>query len=110
MNHQMKLQSQPFTQIAEGTKTIEIRLNDEKRQQIKVGDTITFTNTATGELANTEVVELLKYNTFEELFSNHPIHEFGAKTSEELGGIYKYYSGDAEQKLGVLGIRIKLSI
>ena len=48
MNHNMKLNPDPFTAIETGKKNIELRLNDEKRQQIKIGDTITFTNTAKG--------------------------------------------------------------
>ena len=42
MNHKMKLQPKYYDFILNGTKRIEIRLNDEKRKTIKVGDTITF--------------------------------------------------------------------
>lgn len=42
MNHEMKLQPKYYDFILNGTKRIEIRLNDEKRKTIKVGDTITF--------------------------------------------------------------------
>lgn len=42
MNHKMKLQPKYYDFILNGTKRIEIRLNDEKRRMIKVGDTITF--------------------------------------------------------------------
>lgn len=42
MKHEMKLQSEYFEFIKEGTKRIEIRLNDEKRRKIKLGDTIEF--------------------------------------------------------------------
>ena len=42
MNHKMKLQPRYYDFILNGTKRIEIRLNDEKRRMIKVGDTITF--------------------------------------------------------------------
>ena len=42
MEHEMKLQPEYFDFILNGTKRIEIRLNDEKRQQIKIGDTIKF--------------------------------------------------------------------
>ena len=40
----MKLKNEPFVSIKNGLKTIEMRLFDEKRKQIKVGDTIEFTN------------------------------------------------------------------
>ena len=42
MEHKIKLQPQYYNYILYGTKRIEIRLYDEKRQQIKIGDTIIF--------------------------------------------------------------------
>lgn len=42
MKHKMKLQEKYYDFIINGTKRIEIRLNDEKRQTIKLGDTIEF--------------------------------------------------------------------
>lgn len=44
MEHSMKLYVEPFEAVRNNRKTIEIRLNDEKRQSIKIGDTIVFTN------------------------------------------------------------------
>ena len=42
MLHKMKLNESPFNRIKNGTKTVEFRLFDEKRQQIKIGDKIEF--------------------------------------------------------------------
>ena len=42
MLYKMKLNESPFERIKNGTKTIEFRLYDEKRQQVKVGDQIEF--------------------------------------------------------------------
>ena len=58
MVHKMKLYSSPFEMIKSGEKTIELRLFDEKRQKVKIGDKIVFTNTANGETLNTTVVKL----------------------------------------------------
>lgn len=38
MKFHMKLLKEPFDNIKNGTKTIEFRLYDEKRKQIKIGD------------------------------------------------------------------------
>ena len=38
----MKLNESPFDRIKNGTKTVEFRLYDDKRKQIKVGDKIEF--------------------------------------------------------------------
>ena len=42
MLHKMKLQEDPFERIKNGTKTVEFRLYDEKRQTIQIGDEIEF--------------------------------------------------------------------
>ena len=42
MLHCMKLNRDPFEKIKSGSKTIEMRLFDEKRQRISVGDFIEF--------------------------------------------------------------------
>ena len=42
MIHKMKLNESPFERIKNGTKTIEFRLYDEKRRQVKIGDKIEF--------------------------------------------------------------------
>lgn len=42
MLHKMKLQEDPFKRIKNGTKTVEFRLYDEKRQSIQIGDEIEF--------------------------------------------------------------------
>ena len=46
--HIMKLHPRPFAKIKDGSKTIELRLYDEKRQRISVGDTLRFVNTENG--------------------------------------------------------------
>ena len=40
--HYMRLEEDSFQAIKEGRKTIEMRLNDEKRSLIKEGDSILF--------------------------------------------------------------------
>ena len=42
MKHVMKLHSTPFEMIQSGRKTIELRLHDEKRRLISIGDEIKF--------------------------------------------------------------------
>lgn len=42
MLHKMKLQPKYFDYIQNGTKRIELRLNDEKRSIIQLGDEIKF--------------------------------------------------------------------
>ena len=42
MVYKMKLNESPFEKIKNGIKTVEFRLYDKKRQQIKIGDQIEF--------------------------------------------------------------------
>ena len=44
MKHYLNLWPNPFKMIKLGIKTIEMRLNDEKRSLIKIGDFIEFEN------------------------------------------------------------------
>ncbi len=47
MIHNMNLRPAPFEAIASNTKKIEMRLYDEKRQTINLGDSIIFKNQET---------------------------------------------------------------
>lgn len=42
MLYTMKLKQEPFEKIRNGSKTIELRIYDEKRQQVQIGDFIEF--------------------------------------------------------------------
>lgn len=42
MTHQMRLYDEYFQAIKEGKKTVEVRLNDKKRRNIRAGDSIEF--------------------------------------------------------------------
>lgn len=112
MTHEMKLQPKYFNFILNGTKRIEIRLFDEKRKQIKIGDKIKFLKEP--ELAqsfDTKVVGLLRYNSFEEMLKDFDISVLADKsmTKKELLNILeKFYPKETQEKNGVLGIRIEL--
>ena len=68
MKHEMKLNNEPFMKIKDGRKTIELRLNDEKRQLLKINDYIEFTNRDNEEKILVEVEDLYHYPSFEELY------------------------------------------
>ena len=112
MTHFMQLQPSPFEMIKDGTKTIELRLFDEKRQKIRTGDTISFTNTETQEVLNVRVLELMVFDSFETLYRHLPLLECGY-TKEDIdtaspGDMDIYYPKELQQEYGVVGIRIAL--
>ena len=108
----MKLQPQYFNFILNGTKRIEIRLNDEKRQNIKLGDKIKFLKEPDLiESFEAQVIGLLRYNSFEEMFKDYDISILSDKsmTKEELISVLEpFYTKEKQEKYGVLGIRIEL--
>lgn len=108
MQHQMKLSTEPFNQISSGTKAIESRLYDEKRQQIALGDEIEFSeNDHPENKVHAKVIGLLRYQSFKELFADHEPSLFGGESREFLlNQIKRFYSDEDEQKYGVVGIRI----
>lgn len=112
MEHEMKLQPEYYNFILNGTKRIEIRLFDEKRQQIKIGDTIKFLKEPElSESFNVKVVGLLRYNTFEEMFRDFDISVLSDKSmiKEELISVLEqFYTKEKQEQYGVLGIRIEL--
>ncbi len=107
----MKLLEEPFELIKSGKKTIEIRLFDDKRQKINVGDTIEFSKSSIDKV-EVEVIALLKYKTFKDLINNFPMQNYGYPkdypVQEFLNKIYTIYSKEQEKQFGVLGIKVRL--
>lgn len=110
MIHEMRLHNGPFESIKNGTKTIELRLNDEKRQLIKKNDIIQFENRVTLEKIKVKVLKLHKYNNFEELYRHFDKISLGYNIDESASfkDMEKYYSEEEQEKYGVLGIEISL--
>ena len=108
MLHKMKLKESPFEKIKNGTKTIEFRLYDEKRQQIKIGDKIEFSKLPDlQEKLVVNVVELYKEKNFEDLFRK--IYTDEEEIKKNTNSMYEYYSHEKEKQYGVLGIKISLN-
>ncbi len=92
-----------------GIKTIEMRLNDEKRSLIKIGDFIEFENKDTHEKLTCEVINIYKYSSFEELYKHHDKSSLGYFENEEAkpSDMNVYYPQERIDQYGVLGIEIK---
>lgn len=111
--HKMKLFPEPFRMIENGSKTIELRLYDEKRRKVQVGDIIRFTNTGDEEDVLRVVVEkLYVFNSFEELYRTLPLNACGytaqtisTASSHDMDDIYTL---EEQQKWGVIGIQISV--
>jgi len=113
MRHQMKLFREPFFRIKEMKKIIEVRLFDEKRQKVSIGDEIEFSLIDNpNEKIIVEVVGLSKFKTFEELYSNFHYsmfgHPHGTALRDQVKDIRGRYPKEKEEEYGCLGIHIRL--
>lgn len=110
VEHYMKLHAEPFEMIKSGRKTIELRLWDEKRQKIKIGDTVVFTNTISGEKLKATVLNLYRFDSYEELYKELPLLKCGYTEDDidtaQASDMEAYYSADEQAKYGVVGIEI----
>ena len=111
MLHDMKLNPEPFSLIKSGRKRYELRLYDEKRRALTLGDEIRFTNTATGKMLTVTVIGLHVYKSFTELYDALPHSEIGY-TDDDIStasplDMEKYYSPVEIEKYGVVAIEIK---
>lgn len=109
MLHKMKLKLSPFEKIENGSKMIELRLFDEKRQKVQVGDFIEFTclGDATQKI-QTRVIALHRFNSFAELYASLPKEKLGYKSTDtpDPNHMDEYYSREDQEKYGVLGIEL----
>ena len=110
MQHRMKLHDNPFKKIKCGTKTIEMRLYDEKRSKISVNDTIVFMNAESKESIECLVIGLYRYPSFFELYERHNKTSIGYNVNDiaDANDMYKIYSRSDIEKYGVIGIEIKV--
>ncbi|MCH5162707.1 MAG: ASCH domain-containing protein [Clostridiales bacterium] len=106
----MSLVPSAFDTIATGKKTVEMRLCDEKRKKLKVGDEIEFENTETRRAIRCEVVGLFRYKDFFELYSafDKTAIGYGETDTASATDMYAYYSPEQIEKYGALAIEIRL--
>ena len=112
MKHKMRLNDEPFYKIKDGTKTIEMRLFDEKRKAINLGDEIEFSRQKNeSEKIKTKVIALHRFNSFKDLYENLDIIKCGYSESEKEKVSYtdmeEYYPKEKQEQYGVVGIEIE---
>jgi ASC-1-like (ASCH) protein len=111
MHHDMRLKLKPFDQIRRQTKTIEARLYDAKRQQVRVDDTITFICPDNqGAAITVRVTDLSVFSHFLEMFQGLGVTDFGfdpvTTPTQAAHAMTTYYSLEDQQQAGVVGIHI----
>lgn len=108
----MKLKSEFFDQVKSGKKIYEVRLNDEKRQKIGVGDCIIFKKEP--ELLDgviVKVTDVKRFATFEEMAKVLSIESIGfdGKNAVQVARFYHtIYSKADEKQYGVVAFKMEL--
>jgi len=108
----MRLQPEIYDSFINGTKRIEIRLLDEKRKGLKVGDKIKIMKRPDyTETFIAEIEDLLFFDNFNDLFNNidNSILFDKPYTKELLlDELNKFYPQEEQEMLGVVGIKLKI--
>ena len=100
-----------FEIVKNGTKHIEIRLYDEKRRKLKIGDKLTFVRKPNNDKVINAIVRDLKvYKDFNELVKNYDIKDIYLENySKEdfLKLLEQFYSKEEQEKYGALAIEFE---
>jgi ASC-1-like (ASCH) protein len=106
----MNLWNDSFQSIKKKTKTIEMRLNDEKRQLLNINDIIVIKNTRTNEEIKVKVISLKQSKNFDDLYQDCNKIEIGYREDEEANpdDMLAYYSKEQIEKYGALAIKVEV--
>ena len=106
------LDKEIFENVKYGTKNIEVRVNDEKRRRLKVGDKITFLLRPDDlESIDAVVEDLIYYKNFKDLVEDYTEEELypSEYTKEEfLTLLKKFYSDEEIDKYGTVAIKFRI--
>lgn len=107
MTVDMNLNRKYFDLINTGTKKLEIRLLDDKRSKLQIGDIIRF-NTLNNFLF-TKIIDLKIYNSFEDLLNKISPSDVGLSNNKNiaLNELYSIYPRDYCINFKILAIKIE---
>ena len=100
-----------FEVVANQTKTVEVRVNDEKRRRLKIGDKILFLKRPEeNETIEAIVEDLVYYKDFKHLMEDYTIQEVYLKGYSKdyfLDLLKRFYSDEEIKEYGTVAIRFK---
>lgn len=106
----MHLESKIFNLVNSNIKDIEVRINDEKRRKLKIGDIITFNDRCNNDIIDVKIINLEYFSSFNECINNYDLKRlYNDKITKEefLNLLYKFYTKDDEKEHGVVAIIFK---
>ena len=109
--HHMKLDAIHFDAIRAGKKTVEMRLLDERREDLRIGETVTFLCNGREESLSVRVMGLYSYPDFETLVQDYrpsALGFAGKKSSYIARYMRAIYGKEKCERYRALAIRVKL--
>lgn len=111
MMHTIKVKEKYYNLIKNKEKIYEVRLYDNKRKQMKIGDIIKiFKEHKLVESLNAKIIDLVFFKSFEEMANALPSKQIGFdgwEINDIIKEYHKFYTAQEEQKLGVVAIKIQ---
>ncbi len=105
------LDNDVFEIVKNGSKDIEVRLNDEKRRQLSVGDTLVFLKRPLDdEEIKALVTGLDYYDSFNELVKHYEMKRLYLESYTKemwLKEMERFYTEEDQAKYGVVAIKFK---
>ena len=105
------LHKEVFDIVKDGIKDVEVRLNDEKRRKLNVGDKLIFINRGNEEETITAIVKKLVYfNDFVEVTKTYEMKRIyleDTSLDEYLELMNKFYSKEEQEEYGVVAIEFE---
>ena len=112
MEMKVHLHPEIFDIVLQGVKNVEIRVNDEKRRQLKVGDTLLFVKRPDDlEKIRAIVKNLVYFSSFEEVMDAYEMKRIYLEdTSQEeyIKLMKQFYSDEEVKQNGVVAIEFEL--
>ena len=111
MKMKVHLHPDVFSIVKDGVKDVEVRINDEKRRKLKVGDTLIFLKRPLeDESIKAIVVGLKYYDNFSELVEDYDMKRIyleGYTKEEYLKEMARFYTDKEQEEYGVVAIEFK---
>jgi ribosomal-protein-alanine N-acetyltransferase len=107
--HQWDLNPEPLQAFRLGIKTVEMRLYDEKRQKLRLGDFIRFKNTINPkDTLLVQVQGLQRFPNFKDLYAVYRPEEIGYRPDEhpDYHDMSRYYSEEQIKTYGAYAIKV----
>lgn len=111
-SHEMDVDGKWLDKIANGTKTVELRLYDEKRRKINIGDYIVLINKDVADIKKcvVKVAAMHKFGSFTQLYTQLDMTKcgYGKGDAPNPDDMLAYYSAERQKECGVVGIEFEL--